>query len=258
MTDFDTPEIRPIEIRPIDTRPRVLIATPVDGDPIGAKVSHGYHHAVTHLVRDGALTIPATISFADDLARARSRCVWYALQAKEQWDWVLWWDEDVIVHDTAIVRRMISVAESNGWDMIGAPYPKKRIPSKFPYMPTKEAVLTGNMPVEDDCVEVDCLAFGFVLTSRDCLESMADQYKNDLWFSDNHDPNNLHKTVALFMPMFASDYHHERMLLSEDYSFCHRWRAMNGKIHMYLGEGSPLSHQGSHVFSGQKSEIGKL
>lgn len=244
------------------TPSRLIICTPVDGAPQSATVSHGYHVAVRQLERSGAVLLPAELCFADDLSRARSRCVRVALQ-RPDWDWLLHWDDDVVPKDTQIVPRMVSIAEENGYHVLGAPYPRKRIPAAFPYKPL-QTVLTGDghQRVENNCIEVSLLAFGFVLTSRACLEKMVQAYAHE-WFSDSHDPKHLHETVALFRQVMTEetslpDGKRYRELYGEDYSFCHRWRGIGGKVHMFVGEGSPLMHVGGHVFTGAHSELGNV
>lgn len=243
------------------TTPRILIATPVDGSPETAVVTHGYHHAVRQLERSGAVVMPSTLSFSDDLARARSRAVWWALQA-DSWDYVLFWDDDVCPADTQIVPRMIARAEEDGYDVIGAPYPRKRIPAQFPYRPLPASLGQGSLDVVRDCVEVEALAFGFMLTSRKCLKSMVEYYKDD-WFTDNHDQYRPHNTVAIFRQVMTDtsvlpDGTLTRDLLSEDYSFCHRWRAMGGKVMMYVGEGAPLRHIGGYAYHGERQDLGRV
>lgn len=238
---------------------RVIIATPVDGSPNTASVSHRYHVSVRQLERAGSVVLPAELCFADDLARARSRCVHVALTKRDDWDWLLWIDDDV-AFDSQIVPRMLAIAEANEYEMIGAPYPRKRIPAQFPYKP-----LSATQAVKNDCVEVSTLAFGFVLTSRDMLATMCDAYSND-WFTDMHTGTPT-EVIALFKQVHTPESKitkpdgstmRFRELYSEDYSFCHRWRAIGGKIHMYVGEGSPLGHVGNHVFEGSKADLGNV
>ena len=47
-----------------------------------------------------------------------------------------------------------------------------------------------------------------------------------------------------------------RTMLSEDYSFCASWRAIGGKVMMYVGPGSPVGHIGSTVFRGTRDGLG--
>lgn len=235
--------------------PKLLIATPTDGRPDTALVTWGYHNAVRNLERSGAVCIPSTIGFADDLARARSRMVWYALQRPE-WTHVLWWDDDVVPPDPSIVGRMLAT----GHDVIGAPYPRKRIPVAFPYKPLDRDLRGGSLTVVGDCVEVELLAFGFMITSRSCLEKMCKAYEDE-WFSDGHPDTTPHETVALFRqvmtPQIRIDGRRHRELYSEDYSFCWRWRGIGGAVWMYAGGGAPLVHVGGNDFRGAREDIGR-
>lgn len=241
---------------------RILIATPLDGTPDTAHVSHQYHRSVAQLERAGAVVIPSQLMFADDLARGRSRCVWHALQRAQEWDWILWWDEDVVVRDTHIVPRMIARAEQDGHMVIGAPYPRKRIEAMFPYKPLESEFETGRISVKNDCMMVDYLAFGFMLTHRECLSAMVEHYANE-WFFDSRVDGPSHETVALFRQVMTEekmlpDGRRHRDLLGEDYSFCWRWRQMGGRVAMYVGEGAPLGHVGGHIFTGKHEELGRF
>lgn len=243
---------------------RILIATPTDGHPQTATVTYAYHHAVRQLERAGSVVIPSEIFFSDDLTRARSRAIWYALQ-REGWDWILWIDDDV-AFDSSIVPLMVDRAKADEIEVLGAPYPRKRIPAQFPYKPLASQLAAGKIDVVRDCVEVELLAFGFMLTSRECLETMCDAYSNE-WFTDGHEPGNIHETIGLFkqihtdattVPDGKGGTMRFRDLYSEDYSFCYRWRAIGGKVHMYVGDGSPLGHIGGHVFTGERADIGRV
>lgn len=236
---------------------RILIATPLDGNEYTAHLTAGYHHAVRQLERAGAVTLAGTLCFQDDLARARSRCVWYAL-TRSTWDYLLFWDDDVVPSDMSIVPRMVDRANVDGHDVLGAPYPRKRIKACFPYKPIDMS--RGQLYAVNDCIEVDYLAIGFMLLSRKCLTEMVEFYADE-WFTDRHEAGNEHETIGLFRQVMTStivrpDGKRHRDLLSEDYSFCHRWRAMGGKVQMYVGPGAPVGHVGGHVFTADNSEIG--
>ncbi len=233
---------------------RLIIATPTDGAPPFATVTWGYHNAVRQLERAGANVIPSQVSFADDLARARSRCVWHALQ--KDFDWLLFWDDDVVPANTQIVPDMIEAAKLGGHHWLGAPYPRKRIPASFPYKP-----LGSRTEVIRDCAEVELLAIGFTLISRECLASMVAFYAEEEWFTDGHDAGNVHETVGIFKQVTTPtrtmpDGRRFRELLSEDYSACYRWRAMGGRVQMYVGPGSPVAHVGMHSFEAGADQLG--
>ncbi len=244
---------------------RLLIATPLDGNQSTAYVSAGYHHAVRQLERAGAVTIPSTLCFQDDLARARSRCVWYALK-KGGFDYLLFWDDDVVPTDMSIVPRMVERMVADGHQVLGAPYPRKRILATFPYKPLTDQLRTGKILVTNDCIEVEMMGIGFCLISRACLEQMVEHYAHE-WWLDSHDGADLHETVAIFKQVHTDETMvdrgdgvmiRHRDLYSEDYSFMHRWRAMGGKVHMYVGQGAPVGHVGGHVFTGERADLGRV
>jgi hypothetical protein len=97
---------------------------------------------------------------------------------------------------------------------------------------------------------------GFTLIKVSALEKMWDHYYDELAFDDIVG-NKPYRTVALFALMFADatlPLPH-RALLSEDYSFCLRWLAMGGQVHLYNGPGAPLGHIGSMRFTGTTEEL---
>lgn len=237
---------------------RVLVATPVDGNPASATVSLGYATGLRALDRCGMPEmLPYSLAFTDDLARARSRAASVAL-TRFDWDWLLWWDDDVVVQDVSIVQRMIDAANRHGLEMIGAPYPRKRIQAKFPYKPLRSQLEAGKIEWSDEVQLVDCLGFGFMLTAGSCLRTMSIAYAHE-WFTDVREGESPRETVALFKQVHTEETvvtgpaglpMRFRDLLSEDYSFCWRWRAMGEPIGMYVGPGSPLIHVGTHAYTG--------
>lgn len=236
---------------------RVLIATPVDGNPDTATVTLGYSTGRSALERCGAGVLPYSLCFTDDLVRARSRCASIALE-RGGWDWLLWWDDDVVCKDVSIVQRMIDAALRHGLEAIGAPYPRKRIPAKFPYKPVRSQLEAGRIEWRDEVQLVDCLGFGFMLTSRQCLTHMTHSYGYE-WFTDVREDQKPREVVAMFKQVHTEEIAvmgpsglpmRFRDLLSEDYSWCYRWRELGQPLGMYVGPGSPLVHVGAHGYTG--------
>jgi hypothetical protein len=239
----------------------ICIATPIDGTPETASVSVAYHSAVMQLKSVGCGIAPRDLLFSDDVVRARSRAAWYVVENTAH-DWVLWIDEDV-VFDPAIVPHMVTRAEAHGFDVLGAPYPRKRKgPPVFPYKPLPETLEQGGFTTVNECVEVEQIPFGFVLTSTKCLRAMFDWYREAEWFTHQNEDESLAEVVGIFNLVHSEVVIHKgqrtRNLHSEDYSFCHRWRAMGGKVWMYLGPHAPLGHIGAYVYRGQVADLGRL
>lgn len=170
-----------------------------------------------------------------------------------------------------VVRRLIALDRP----IVGVPYPKRHIhwervysavqAGKLPEEGAYDYVLhTGGKPSDvdaDGCLDVEGLGMGCTLIRRDCLTTMVRAYgedapeREDLRFFDTHPaPGMGGPTVQLFA--HAPDVvDGQDVLLSEDLSFCKRWRALGGKIACYLGEGAPAGHHGSHHFHGTREGL---
>lgn len=259
---------------------RILLYTPVHGSPESAGVSLGYHQATIQLSRSVDVQLLDGRMFTDcDLVRARSRAVRVFLDSPAATH-LLHWDADV-VGNVADIRAAIDGMLASGHDFVGAPYPRKKVmwdriaaeidgapmvtaatvqalAYDYPYRFGDAAEGGAMIEVVNGCVEVDAMAFGFTLTSRACLERLWKAFAPTLSFGDVID-DRLYWTVALFQLLLpqqsATAPYAIDPLLSEDYSFCQRWRDIGGKVQMYVGVGSPLHHVGAHVFRGSREGV---
>lgn len=178
-----------------------------------------------------------------------------------------------------VLHRMVNA----GHDFVCAPYPRRegidfeRVRSMGSIAPAADAfayqhsvtLVGGNTTVEPDelddngCAEIESIGLGCALLSRSMVERMTAHYAEELGY---HDPRAaLRPTVALFQPVFVDvpfvnpstgETKVGRILCGEDVSFCRRWRAMGGKVQMYLGPGSPIDHVGRHVYRGHLEVFG--
>lgn len=249
-------------------RPRILIATPVRGAlPESAEVSLGWSESTRRLARHPDIDIEV-IGFGCDLVRSRSRVVRMVLE-KGGYDAVLWWDADVIPRDLEIIARMLAT----GHDLIAAPYPQKLIhweevgfaasqglhPEWGAYVyPFHRDNSRGDVVCHNACVEIDHVAMGFMITSTKMLSKMWDAYAPTLSFGDVVKNVRSH-TVAMFQlmlpPQNAEPPYSMGRMMSEDYSFCVRALQQGFQPQLFVGEGSPVDHAGSHVFRGHREGL---
>lgn len=185
------------------------------------------------------MPIFAHVSISRDPIRARNRLAAMVLQEPSlaQVTHVLWLDDDQWADDPGIVQRMLDTGEH----LIGAPYTGKQ----HPVQPVP--VLLDSRTPQGELLEVRGLGFGFTLTSRACLEKMTATARI---YTDHPDAR---KVGNLFGQLYdqvviGSDSSDADMLLSEDLSFCKRWRDLGGRVVMYTGPGVVL-HAGPHAFS---------
>lgn len=233
---------------------KLMIASPVSGHPDSAFVSLKYHREVMRVARDSAVVVCDPFVFMPiDIVRARSRAM--QMFRDSDCDFLLYWDCDNAPDNSAVqLRLMLQAITQEGRHVVGCTYPKKNsdwdkcadYAASHPGAtgPELEAasqtwvVTPGQTVATDGVAEVDGLGFGFILLDRECAAMMSHGYARDLTFVDKGVP-----TVAVFMPLILPD----GRLLSEDLAFCHRWRALGGKVHMLC---LPIHHVGGHLYRG--------
>jgi hypothetical protein len=217
---------------------RLVVATPVRGAEFGSSlVTVGYSENLRALARELPVeTIEAAVTFGADVVRARNRLVGIVLRDFPSATHVLWWDDDVWPEERRIVREMLDTGE----DVIAAPYPRKRIPSGWVHQ------LLSPCPVADEhgVQPVRAVGFGFTITSVACLRKMTEVARV---YTDHPRPERIGN---LFGQLYdsVSDQPVDDCLLSEDYSFCKRWRELGRRIGLYVRAGL-VHHAGSHAFS---------
>lgn len=259
---------------------KIFICTPVYGTVSTASVSLEWHQKQLGLLHEPAIVARAQFINAD-LVRSRSRAC-HIFLANPEWEWLLFWDADVIPRDMRIVGPLTSL----GVDMVGLPYPHKQIDweaaadgvrdeheqatlgrqtgiqlealaQTVPYAtsnPYQEMRIVEWVGAQGEpggtfqLAEIDYMGFGFMLLSRRCVEKMADAYREELTYKDKFMGVRA-DVVALFQLMITPQ---KRELLSEDYAFCERWRALGE--HVWCAT-DPASHVGGHVFRGHQAQV---
>ena len=209
----------------------------------------------------GTIEWAHTLHGNTDVVRARDRMARMVLWETDATD-ILWWDEDVLPDDLGVIARMLE----SGHPVVGAPYRRKNPQETYAYRSRREDgtpvdwlqqsdLKESLVGIENDCVEVEGLAFGFMVTSRAALQRMWDAYHADRWYFDAMNGKR-YETVSLFDLQYTPtipgpDGMPYRVKLSEDYSFCQSWRALGGRVMMYVGQGSPVGHIGNVNFRGR-------
>lgn len=214
---------------------RLICCTPVYGNPLTTTVHLEYMTQIWEVLKQGTQIIAHKMSISADLTRSRNRAVRIALDFC--FTHLLFWDSDVVVSDGTSPVQVIANMIATGCDFICAAYPRKN----------KPPIPASNPP---------WAGMGFTLLSQKCLEQMWESYYDELWYDDLIQGKAV-RDVSLFSLMFNPGPSKEyRSMLSEDFSFCERWRRIGGKIYFYDGPGAPLGHIGGHVYTATREEMG--
>ncbi len=102
---------------------------------------------------------------------------------------------------------------------------------------------------EGDFITARHAGTGFMLLRRDALERMVQAYPETRYRGiDAYQPGAAEGTPchALFDCMISPE---SGQYISEDWTFCHRWRAIGGKV--WLDTRGSLTHVGAHDYVGQ-------
>ncbi len=234
---------------------RAYIYTPThDG-----KVSEVYHLSIAKLLYEmqgvrmlktevGDFDVPSMNAVANDLVRARSMAVHKFLNETDGTDFVF------IDADIGFSWQLLPALMKQNKEVIACTYPRKEInwmratqsakrgyPAEFG---AYDYVLKSEAPTSStsDGFHVDGTGLGFMVISRTALEKMVKHYYEEKRFIEKGT-----EAVALFDLIIDPA---TRGLLSEDYSFCKRWKDIGGNVHLYLGPYSDIAHVGAHTYQG--------
>jgi hypothetical protein len=105
-------------------------------------------------------------------------------------------------------------------------------------------ILTSDPPV-NGFVKVLDVATGFLMMKREMLEKMYEHYKEELFAVNDIQGQNVENYIAIFACSIDKT---TKRFLSEDYAFCRRYQEMGGEV--WADISTPLSHTGTHVYSG--------
>lgn len=125
-------------------------------------------------------------------------------------------------------------------DVVCGLYPMKSIPPKFVINTVPDSHKEG--PLE----EVKTAGTGFMLVKRHVIEEMCVAYPH-LKYNDNV---GIGKEYEPYMfALFDTSIDKDKNYLSEDWTFCYRWREMGNKV--WVHKGIILDHQGTYTFKGE-------
>jgi hypothetical protein len=220
----------------------LVIATPIHGAQTwSATVTVGYSESLRAILEE----IPGTttvVTYAYDTVRARNRIAATVLQEFPRATHVLWWDQDNWPENRGAVRAMMAL----GVDVVGVPYVGKSPRERWTHvdLPGATEDARGLRPVRS-------LGFGFTLTTTAALRHLsvfARKYRDMVSGS----AQGVHRIADIFGQLYdettPGEPEEDNVLLSEDYSFCKRWRSRAGVVYLYPRAGT-IYHAGAHAFS---------
>lgn len=129
-------------------------------------------------------------------------------------------------------------------DVIGGLYPKKSLPIDYVIN------LKNGGRIEGPCFQVDTAGTGFLLFKKHVYQKLIDahpecKYVDDIGLGKQFEPF----MFSIFDTVIDSKGHY----LSEDWTFCRRWQALNGDI--WIDSRVLLNHIGHYEFKGDLAAL---
>lgn len=236
----------------------LLIATPC----YGGMLCHTYLHAVLNmkemLAKYGIQCTLHTIAKESLITRGRGYFVSLFLTMKE-FTHLFFIDSDISFTPESVLRMILADK-----DVIAGIYPKKNVDfrkiidtyqsavdekrnvvlpqSTFDYCINLEQ--SEDIYVENGIIEALYVGTGFMLIKRNVIEKMVEaypetKYKNDVegyYMENNRNEDNFYMLFDCIIDPESKRY------LSEDFTFCYRWKQLGGKIHADIN--CDLTHSG--------------
>jgi hypothetical protein len=268
-------------------RARLMVATGLYGDADAAGLPHAYAGTLYMLATQidvacqdqhwssGDIELDPT-PYPDCIEHARNNLVRLFLAHPRDYTHLLFWDSDVKARPKQLAGAITAMVKADK-PIVGCPYIQKALfweqgaravrellhdkPDagveeiertmrgwSVRYVPDPRVTPFGER--DGDLVEMPKhVPIGFGLIRRDVLEKMTSHYADALGY-DLVNEGVLEHHVGLFHTTIEG-----RRFAMEDFAFCDRWKALGGRLFMYVGEHAPLEHLGRTAFKGTREAL---
>lgn len=208
----------------------VLIATPCSGGNVSDRYLQSFRLTLNAFMDFGIKSDLWTTAKESIIPRARNIALKSFLKSTATH--ILFIDADMGWDAEAVLQLLAS-----GKDFVAVAGPRKQHPISYCSMlagpPIRKCEDTG-------LIEAEYVGTGFMMLSRACVQRMWDSYP-DLLYRDGD-------TNDEFRAIFDCEVREERYW-SEDYTFCHRWREIGGRI--WVDPRGRLEHVGNFIYAGK-------
>jgi len=241
----------------------ILIATPC----YGGLVTHNYLNSIVYL-KDAFYKygINCTVyTLGNESLITRGRAFYVALMlSNPQFTHLFFIDADISFNPDSVIRMLMA-----NKDVIAGIYPKKNInvnkiietaqnttgpvipESLMDYCINLES--TTNIKCDNSIIEAMYVGTGFLMIKRDVILKMVEAYPETKYNNDVEGYELVAGKDNFYMLFDCIIDPESKRYLSEDFTFCYRWRKLGGKIHVNIS--CDLTHTGTFDFRGSFKTI---
>jgi len=213
----------------MNDQPKIHFMTPCYGGQI-TEVCFSSYLQWTILAMQNSLKFQIdTLSNESNVNRARNSCAAKFLAGDATH--LMFTDADIQFNPADVIKLV-----NANKDIVGGIYPQKTLPPRMVVNTIKDA------KQEDNLLQVGTLGTGFMLVKRTVFEQMiqagATPYGDDIGLSDVENNNQY--------DFFNCTIDSQGRYLTEDWSFCRKWRELGGEI--WADTTIALAHVGYYRF----------
>jgi hypothetical protein len=248
---------------------QLVVCTPCYGGMVNERYLQSMFTLVAACANYGVGLSLVTMANESLVTRARNELVNNFLALGDRATHMMFIDADISFKATSVIEMLLA-----NKDVVTGAYPLKEImwPSvqnllkenpnaslediqkiAVPYVinvskpDPKKVGQKESVTIVGGLIEVWDAGTGFMLMKRDVLLKMIEAYPETKYYTDRDMtvPKEERVRHALFDTVIDEDGRY----LSEDYTFCRRWQAIDGKIHLAVNV--VLDHVGTHIFRGR-------
>lgn len=217
---------------------RPTFALPCYGGNVSFETVSSMINTAVLLTKVGIKFDVRMISSDSLVPRARNSLVSLMMEIPESTH-LMFIDADIGFDPVDIIRLI-----AHDLDVVGGVYPMKSYPLRYAMNPLPESAETGIQGVQ----EIKDLATGFMLIKRSVIERMIEHYPETQYKADENTGERNIKFYALFDTSLDNGQY-----VSEDFTFCRRWRAIGGKLH--IDDTVVLRHVGLHTYVADPNSV---
>lgn len=232
-----TPILPTLEMQKFLKRQKIFFGLPMYGGMCSQNMFQGFCDYINIAARLGMVWYTGQLTNESLIPRARNAIVAEFLSTDATH--LMFIDSDIGFKPESIFKLLL-----DNLDVVGGLYPKKTLPVSYAVNKKPDGKNFG------DFIEVDNVGTGFMLIKRQVIEKMI---KNHPELKVNVSSDFYCKREKYMYALFDTLIDENGDYLSEDYTFCYRWRKMGGSV--YADASIQLTHSGHYIFQGNQSQI---
>lgn len=193
-------------------------------------------HALSQACMMRGIGFAITAMSWPDIGDLRGLALTYLMDFAKQATHILFIDDDM-AFPPELVLDMLTFNQP----VVGAMYPKRTLPLEFAGSGPKDAPSRGGF------LRVDGVGMGVTLIRRDAIEIMIEKMPEIIDEKVEGIRNifgaEIQRVIRAFEPVYGP-----RGKMSEDFSFCERWRSCGGEV--WAACHHPIKHLGTYAYEG--------